>query len=130
MRQNNHSGHGVSNPSPPAPAKISQFQFLVMTEKNILAYKLFLSLNISYFNLFLCENCNPCYKKVTNLFLRKTALKLRSCQTTPCLKIWLEAQLPPHPPPPSPPAEGKDTHYDSKKIISAREWDSFWEVKI
>ena len=27
-----------------------------MTEKNIFAYKLFLSLNIS--DLFLCENCN------------------------------------------------------------------------
>ena len=30
-----------------------------MTEKNIFADKLFLSLNISDFNLFLCENCNP-----------------------------------------------------------------------
>ena len=39
--------------------KISQFEFLVMTEKNVFAYKLFLSLNISDFNLFLCENCNP-----------------------------------------------------------------------
>ena len=32
--------------------KISQFEFLVMTKKNILAYKLFLSSNISDFNLF------------------------------------------------------------------------------
>ena len=32
--------------------KISQFEFLVITEKNIFAYKLFLSLNISDFNLF------------------------------------------------------------------------------
>ena len=32
--------------------KISQFELLVMTEKNIFAYKLFLSLNISDFNLF------------------------------------------------------------------------------
>ena len=39
--------------------KISQFEFFVMTEKNIFAYKLFLSLNVSDFNLFLCENCNP-----------------------------------------------------------------------
>ena len=31
--------------------KISQFEFLVMTEKNIFAYKLFLSLNISDFSL-------------------------------------------------------------------------------
>ena len=33
--------------------KISQFEFLVMTEKNISAYKLFWSLNISDFNSFL-----------------------------------------------------------------------------
>ena len=39
--------------------KISQFKFLVMTEKDIFAYKLFLSLNISDINLFLCDNCNP-----------------------------------------------------------------------
>ena len=32
--------------------KTSQFEFLVMTEKNICACKLFLSLNISDFNLF------------------------------------------------------------------------------
>ena len=42
--------------------KISQFEFLVMTEKNIFAYKLFLSLNISDFNLFLCKNCTPLKK--------------------------------------------------------------------
>ena len=39
--------------------KMPQFEFLVITEKNIFAYKHFLSLNISYFSLFLCENCNP-----------------------------------------------------------------------
>ena len=32
--------------------KISQFEFLVMTETNSFAYKLYLSLNISDFNLF------------------------------------------------------------------------------
>ena len=32
--------------------KISQFELLVMTEKNIFAYKLFVSLNIS-------KSCNP-----------------------------------------------------------------------
>ena len=46
--------------------KISQFEFLVMTKKNISVYKLFLPLNISDFSLFVCfffvcvcENCNP-----------------------------------------------------------------------
>ena len=32
--------------------KISQFEFLVMTEKNIFAYKFFFSLNISDFSIF------------------------------------------------------------------------------
>ena len=35
-----------------------------MTEKNIFV-KLFLPLNISDFNLFLCENCNPPLQKST-----------------------------------------------------------------
>ena len=40
--------------------EISQFEFLVMTKKNIFAYKLFLLLNISHFNFFcVCENGNP-----------------------------------------------------------------------
>ena len=30
-----------------------------MTEKSSFAYKLFLPLNISDFNFFVCENCNP-----------------------------------------------------------------------
>ena len=40
-------------------AKISQFEFLVITEKNIFLYKLFLSLNIWDFSLFFCKNCTP-----------------------------------------------------------------------
>ena len=49
--------------------KISQFKFLVMTEKNIFANKLFLALNISDFSVFLCKNCtpSPTPKKVTPL---------------------------------------------------------------
>ena len=39
-----------------------------MTEKNIFGYKLFLSLNIPNFNLFLCENFNPRLIKVTPSF--------------------------------------------------------------
>ena len=42
-----------------APPPPPQFEFLVMTEKNIFAYKLFLPLNIPDFNFFVCENCNP-----------------------------------------------------------------------
>ena len=40
--------------------KIPQFEFLVMTEKNIFGYKLFLSLNTSNFNsFFFVEIANP-----------------------------------------------------------------------
>ena len=38
--------------------KISQFEFLVMTEKNIFAYKFFLSLFQILIDFF-GENCNP-----------------------------------------------------------------------
>ena len=66
-----------------------------MPDKNIFAYKLFLSLNILDFNLFLCENCNPCLIKVTpSKSSGPVNQVLRSF-----IKIWLEAQ------PPSPPAE-------------------------
>ena len=69
--------------------KISQFQFLVMTEKNVFVYKLFLSLNISDFSLsfFLVKIATP-LKKVTPSFPATTLSKLRSCQA-------------PHPPPPA-----------------------------
>ena len=48
--------------------KISQFEFLVMTEQSVLVYKLFLSLNIPDFSLFFVEKLQPSLKKVTPLF--------------------------------------------------------------
>ena len=62
--------------------KISQFEFLVMTEKNIFAYKLFLSLNISDFN-FLCENCNSSWKKSPPLFPSYPPLKVEVLSSPP-----------------------------------------------
>ena len=47
---------------------MSEFELLVMTEKNIFAYKLFLSLNFSDFNLFMWQLQIP-VKKVTPSFL-------------------------------------------------------------
>ena len=49
--------------------KISQFEFLVITEKNIFVYKLFMSLNISDFSLFFWKFAPPPLplKKVTPL---------------------------------------------------------------
>ena len=87
--------------------RISQFEFLVMTEKNIFAYKLLLSLNISNFNLFFYENCSPPpLKKVTLFFPSNPPLKVEALSSPPFLKIWLEAQ------PPRPPVErGGGAHY-------------------
>ena len=67
-----------------------------MTEKNIFAYKLFLSLNISDFNL-LCDNCTPSRKKSPPLS-QQPPLKVEVLSSPPFLKIWLEVQ-PPLPPP-------------------------------
>ena len=85
---------------------ISQFQFLVMTEKNILAYKLFLSLNISYFNLFLCENCNPCYKIVTNLFSQQTLSKVEVLSNNPLFENLVGSSTPSPPTPTLSPCRG------------------------
>ena len=61
--------------------KISQFEFLVITKKNIFAYKLFLSLNISDFNL-LCDNCTP-LKKSHPLFPSNSPLKVEVPSSPP-----------------------------------------------
>ena len=66
--------------------------------KNIFAYKLFLSLNIPDFNLFLCKNCNPPpLKKVSpsSPLSQQPPLKDEVLSSPPFLNIWLEAQLPP-----------------------------------
>ena len=62
--------------------KISHFEFLVMTEKNIFVHKLFFSLNILDFSLsFFKNNCNlPSLKKATPFLLASPLSKLRSCQ--------------------------------------------------
>ena len=54
-------------------------------------------LNISDFNLLLCENCNP-PEKSHSLSLRNPPLKVEVLSSHPFLKIWLEVQ----PPLPSP----------------------------
>ena len=51
--------------------KISQFEFLVMTGKNVFSYKPFLSFNISDFNIFFMLQLQPpvrTLKKVTHSF--------------------------------------------------------------
>ena len=75
--------HWSTNPLKNLPVWI--LEFLVMTEQNILVFKLFLSILV----YFLSKNWTL-LKKVTSLFPSNPLWKLRSCQA---------------PPPPLPPAE-------------------------
>ena len=86
--------------------KISQFEFLVMTEKNIFAYKLFLSLNILDFNLFFNKHSNP-LKKVTLLFCSNLTLKVEVLSSLSFFKIWRFNHPPPPPLPPLPSRRGE-----------------------
>ena len=60
--------------------KISQFPFLVMPEKNIFVYKLFLPLNISDFRVFFVKTATPHPEKSYPLFSCNPLSKLRPCR--------------------------------------------------
>ena len=64
-----------------------------MTEKNIFAYKLILSLNISDFNFFCVWKLHPPGKSHL-LFPSSPPLKFEVLSSPPFLKIWLEIQPP------------------------------------
>ena len=112
-------GTGVSTPSKrPLPSSLitfyllkvtkflgkkSQFEFLVMTVKNIFAYKLIWSLNISDFNLFYVKVAPPSppvpprpppREKSHPPLSQQPPLKVEVLSNPPFLKIWLEAQPP------------------------------------
>ena len=84
---------------------ICHFKFLVMTEKNIFVYKVFLLLNISDFSYFLCKNCD--------LPLPPPLKKSPPLSKQPPSKNWDHVSSPPFwkfcggptPPPPSPPQQ-------------------------
>ena len=65
-----------------------------MTEKNIFVHKLFLSLNISDFNLFFMWKLQPPLKKVTPVFPSNPPLKVEILSSPLFFKIWLEVQPP------------------------------------
>ena len=67
--------------------KISQFEFLVMTEKNIFVYKLFLLLNISDFSFFFVKIATKLWKKLPPLF-QQPPFQSWSPVKPPFLKIW------------------------------------------
>ena len=79
---------------------ISEFNFLVVTEKSIFAYKLFLSLNISDFNLFFMWKLQPPpptpLKNVTSLFPNNPILKVEVLSSHPLFEklfFWTILQL-------------------------------------
>ena len=69
--------------------KISWFISLVMTEKNIFLYKLFLWLSISDSSLFFCKNSTPLVpEKSFPLFPSNPPLKIEACQALSFLSMW------------------------------------------
>ena len=99
--------------------RISQFEFLVM--KNIFVYKLFLSLDISSFSLFLYKNCNLPLKKVTPLFPSNPTVKIEVLSSPPLLKIGWKVQ------PPSRKGGGGCTLWDWLVIFRKRHEKNFPE---
>ena len=85
-----------------------------MTEKKIFVYKLFLSLNISDFSLFLGKNCNPPGKKVTPSFSATPSKNWDPVNPPPpFLENLVRGSTPPHPPSPPSPERGGGAHYDT-----------------
>ena len=80
--------------------KLFQFELLVMTEKNIFTYKLY----------FLCENCNPPWKRLPALSEQLPSKRWGPVKATPFENLVGGSTSPPLPPPPI--AErGGGTHY-------------------
>ena len=99
--------------------KISQFESLVMTEKNIFAHKHFLSLNISDFNLFFMWKLQtPPQKKVTPLFPSNLPLKAEVL-SSPLFEnlVGVSTSRPPPPPPPSRKGGEGGAHYGLNNFI-------------
>ena len=65
--------------------KICQFEFLVMTEKNIFVYNFFLSLNISDFSGVFCKIATP-WKRLAPLF-QQPPLKVEVLSNPPFWKF-------------------------------------------
>ena len=72
--------------------KIPHFEFLVMTDKNIFAYKPFLTLIFQILIYVLCENCNPAPEKSNPLFPSNSPLKVEVLSSPQFWKIWLAFQ--------------------------------------
>ena len=93
--------------------KISQFESLVMTEKNIFAHKHFLSLNISDFIFYVkIANCPP--EKKSPLFPSNLPLKAEVLSSPPFWKFGWSFNLPP---PPSRKGEEGGAHYGLNNFI-------------
>ena len=84
--------------------KISQFKHLVITERNIFAYKLFLSLNISDFTFYVKIANPPCpLKKVTLLLPSNPLLKVEVLSSPAIFENLVGGSTPP-----PQPAEGRE----------------------
>ena len=86
--------------------KICQFEFSVMTEKNIFVYTLFLLLNTSDFSLFFCKIATP-LKKLPPLF-QQPPLKVEVLSSPSLFENFVGGS--------TPPADRGVAHYDNVHI--------------
>ena len=92
---------GVSTPPPPPtapnPLKNNTLYFLpsLLNQQTMQADQLFLSVNISDFNLFLCENSNTLPLKNFTPVFQQPPPKVEVLPRSPFVKMWLGAQSPP-----------------------------------
>ena len=69
--------------------KISQFELLVMTEKNIFVYNFLCGYIFQILVYFLCKNCNPSpSKRSAPPPSHQPPLKIKVKSSIPVLKIW------------------------------------------
>ena len=80
-----------------------------MTEKNNFAYTLFLSLNISNFNVFYVKIATPPEKSRPPLSQQPSSKSWGPVKPPPFLKIWLEAQR-------SPCRKGQGAQYENQHV--------------
>ena len=95
-----------------------KFKFLVMTEKNIFVYNLFLSLNISDFSLFLYKNSNILCKRPPSFPVSSSKNWVPVKPTWPFRKFG-KRSTPQY-------KEGGNAHYEKTQWNTKSLWSKVW----
>ena len=97
-----------------------------MTEKKIFAYKLFLSLNSSDFNIFVCENCNPPPENSHHSLSQQPSLKVYVLSSPSHFENLVGGSTPAYPPPSLVERGGGGAHYASLTLLNLFQVSVSW----